>query len=348
MSPPIRNISVVDSRGNKWSLRVSRIEAVIRDPGSTRWIAIWGGDKVFPEQKSRGTLTRYVKANFTRGGSHDVALNPRMIGWVKEEEGTVTVCLMFPADWKHTYRVGDGPRAASLARWAGLAAVSDRVWVRRYHVRSVHRGEPGFVSIGEESFPLGEGYYDKIRRLFAKSGWKESANGILAKPGHRGGGRRATSPFQRPYLSRVTKKITILESNGDIAVPAGSRIYYQGSWDEKPLPDGSVPVAIEFQTGTKDVMVFQDHVIPEEFAARILKEGVVTQLDITYPRADKYNVPLAVAAEKFARALVGSFGFAVSPDELQVVSKDHGEDGGETYSLTVWVSQAMAEYLRAL
>jgi len=67
----------------------------------------------------------------------------------------------------------------------------------------------------------------------------------------------------------------------------------------------------------------------------LLKEGVVTLLHLTHPRADRYGLPLAAAAgyEEFGKIVVSNLGYQVSP-EMETQVEDSGDDSCESYVLT--------------
>lgn len=64
--------------------------------------------------------------------------------------------------------------------------------------------------------------------------------------------------------------------------------------------------------------------IPDHLHERIFEEGVVTALNITFPRSDRYGV-IEEATEKGAQRWLWDNGFSVSPD-LSVDAEDSGDD----------------------
>lgn len=79
----------------------------------------------------------------------------------------------------------------------------------------------------------------------------------------------------------------------------------------------------------------------DELYSRLLREGVVSRLYVSYPRADRYGIPLESTFEG-GREWLWQQGFAVSPN-LVVEGEDRGDDGMASCDIVVHITPSLLQ-----
>ena len=133
---------------------------------------------------------------------------------------------------------------------------------------------------------------------------------------------------------KTTIQITKTAADGTVTT------FYAGEYTERLLPRSCRCVTLTSDNWDEEPLHLAEgsgRAITEDEHDFLLKEGAVTHLHLTHPRADRYGGSLAncgVADEEFGKVVVANLGYRPTALEMEMFVEDSGDDSCESYILT--------------